>query len=164
MQRFFSKIPTPESLRITIGDQPEFYHQVTRVLRMQVGDTGIFFEENGDDMVYIIESIDKKSIVWNRIEIRPRVHENLPNITLCQSLPNKLEKLEFILQKGVEVGVDQFVFFEAERSQKLPLLEKKKDRLAQIVTEAVEQSGGNSIPKIHYLKDTESAVNFVLSQ
>jgi RsmE family RNA methyltransferase len=112
MQRFFSKIPTPELLQIRLSEQPELYHQVTRVLRMQVGDTGIFFEENGDDLVYEIASIDKKSIVWNRIEVRPRMPEILPNIILCQSLPNKLEKLEFILQKGVEVGVDQFVFFD----------------------------------------------------
>lgn len=62
------------------------------------------------------------------------------NIILVQSLPNKLEKLEFILQKGVETGIDEFIFFPADRSQKLALLDKKVDRLKQIVVEAVEQS------------------------
>lgn len=62
------------------------------------------------------------------------------NIILVQSLPNKLEKLEFILQKGVETGIDEFIFFPADRSQKLALLDKKVDRLEQIVVEAVEQS------------------------
>lgn len=140
MQRFFSKISCSNTLQITLKHQPELYHQMTRVLRMQTGDFCIFFEEDGDDRVYEITLIDKKGVELQQKEVRQKIESDTQKIILFQSIPNKLEKLELILQKGVEVGVDKFVFFEAERSQKLPLLEKKKERLEQIVVEAVEQS------------------------
>ena len=62
-------------------------------------------------------------------------------ITLYQALPNKIEKIEYILQKGVEVGIGKFVFFRSDFSQKLVLSDTKKVRLRAIVREAVEQCG-----------------------
>jgi RsmE family RNA methyltransferase len=90
--------------------------------------------------MYEITSIDKKSVELQRVSVLPGLNVDPLKLILVQSLPNKLEKLEFILQKGVETGVDEFIFFHAERSQKLALLEKKKERMEQIVVEAVEQS------------------------
>ena len=62
-------------------------------------------------------------------------------ITLYQALPNKIEKIEYILQKGVEVGIGKFVFFRSDFSQKLSLSDTKKVRLIAIAREAVEQCG-----------------------
>jgi RsmE family RNA methyltransferase len=56
-------------------------------------------------------------------------------------MPNKLEKLEYIIEKGVEVGVRKFVFFRSDRSQKLILSDAKKSRLIAIAREALEQCG-----------------------
>lgn len=153
MQRFFLKTPAFEALRIHAVDQTELYHQITRVLRMQIGENCIFFEEGGDNLIYEITSIDKKSVELKRISTSPGLKPDPLKIVLVQALPNKLEKLEFILQKGVETGTDEFIFFPADRSQKLALLDKKIDRFQQIIVEAVEQSGRNRIPRISIFQD-----------
>jgi 16S rRNA (uracil1498-N3)-methyltransferase len=62
-------------------------------------------------------------------------------VSLYQALPNKYEKIEYILQKGVEVGISKFVFFRSDRSQKLLLSPAKIERFAAIAREAVEQCG-----------------------
>lgn len=69
-------------------------------------------------------------------------------LTLYQALPNKYEKIEYILQKGVEIGITQFVFFRSDRSQKLLLPPTKIDRFIIIAHEALEQCGGTRVPEI----------------
>lgn len=69
MQRFFLKTPCFETLRIYAMDQAELYHQMTRVLRMQTREKCIFFEEGGDDNMYEITGIDKKSIELQRVSV-----------------------------------------------------------------------------------------------
>ncbi len=46
--------------------------------------------------------------------------------------------------------MEKFIFFPADRSQPLALLEKKKPRLLEIAKEAVEQCGGDTIPEIFF--------------
>ncbi len=71
-------------------------------------------------------------------------------------MPNKIEKIEYILQKGVEVGIRKFVFFRSERSQKLILSDAKKTRLITIAREALEQCGGLVMPEIDFVNETFS--------
>jgi RsmE family RNA methyltransferase len=66
-------------------------------------------------------------------------------------MPNKIEKIEYILQKGVEVGIRKFIFFRSEFSQKPVISDAKKNRLSTIAREAVEQCGGVSMPEIEFV-------------
>ena len=75
------------------------------------------------------------------------------SLTLYQALPNKLSKLEHIVQKCSEVGYAKIVFFLAERSQKLSLTPNKIQRLHTIVKEAIEQCGRNTIPQLVFNGD-----------
>lgn len=86
-------------------------------------------------------SITKKSISLRGKDRRFPNVEPTKKIALYQALPNKIEKIEYILQKGVEVGITKFIFFRSEYSQKLALSESKKLRFKTIVREAVEQCG-----------------------
>lgn len=158
MQRFYSNIQPSDTIRISVSDREELYHQMTRVLRMQKGDSCIFFGGDDVDHEYEITLIDKRTVELRRVASIVKTEPENQRVVLFQSLPNKLEKLEYVLQKGVEVGVDEFVFFESERSQKLPLLERKKDRMLQIAVEAVEQSWGNRVPEISFLKNLDEAL------
>lgn len=72
-------------------------------------------------------------------------------ITLYQAIPNRYEKLEYAIQKGVEVGISEFVFFPAERSQKLSITPAKIERFTAIAREAVEQCYGFRMPGISFL-------------
>ena len=138
MQRFFVSFPLDIDMSITDVD---IYHQITRVLRMRPGDRIVLFDGDRSETLYVIESIDKKTI---RLHGESRSFPDTePNkiITLYQALPNKIEKIEYILQKGVEIGIRRFIFFRSDYSQKLILSDGKKERLSVIAQEAVEQCG-----------------------
>lgn len=127
-------------------DDSELHHQFSRVLRARVGDRVAFFGEDWSSE-YEISEITKKEIIFLWKRDLPVALEKL-RITLFQSIPNKIEKIEYLVQKGVEVGISRFVFFRSDRSQPLPVLEKKLDRIRQIAQEALEQSGGFQLPQI----------------
>ncbi len=152
MQRIYlANIPLSQELIIT---QKDLYHQITRVLRAKVGQKYIFFDgKNIQDYVYVIESIDAQKVVFVLQEMIQKSSEIFPSIHLIQALPNKLEKLEYIIQKSCEVGYSSLHFFSAERSQMWTLSENKKERLRKIAIEAIEQCGGNIIPEISFSRD-----------
>ena len=89
--------------------------------------------------MYNVVSISKKLLNLELIEQRATDTEPECRLHLYQSLPNKLEKLEYIIEKGVEIGIHRFVFFRSDRSQKLQLTEAKMKRLTTIAREALEQ-------------------------
>ncbi|NDK10219.1 16S rRNA (uracil(1498)-N(3))-methyltransferase [Candidatus Gracilibacteria bacterium] len=144
---------------ITLTDK-EIYHQLTRVMRARVGQSVVFFDGVQKlDFLYQITGIDKSSVVLSLVNTIQKNTDN-GNIILYQAFPNKLSKIEFIVQKCVEIGYHKIVFFDSDNSQKLALTDNKKQRLEKIAVEAVEQCGGNLIPEIQYL-ETPSTTNLI---
>ncbi len=149
MQRFF--VTSPLGIDVILTDK-DIYHQLTRVLRIQVGEQVSLFDGDGSETIYTVTSIDKKSVsLRGQDRVFPQT-EAKRAITLYQALPNKHEKIEYILQKGVEVGISRFVFFRSERSQKLLLSPAKIERFASIAREAVEQCGWVRVPEMLYIE------------
>lgn len=72
----------------------------------------------------------------------PEYREPKQHITLYYALPNKYEKIEWIIAKATEVGVKRIVFFRSDRSQKLMISDAKKERFFAIMIESLEQCGG----------------------
>ena len=96
MQRFF--VTFPLSIDVTITDK-DTYHQLTRVLRIQVGDHVVLFDGDGSETEYEVVSIDKKSVsLRGQNRIFPDT-EPKKKISLYQAMPNKYEKIEYIIQK-----------------------------------------------------------------
>jgi 16S rRNA (uracil1498-N3)-methyltransferase len=131
---------------------PDIHHQLTRVMRISVGESIILFDGDGSETEYEITYITKKVLSLRGKERRFPKIENKKHITLYQALPNKLEKLEYIIEKWVEVGIGHFVFFRSDFSQKLILSESKKERFSKIAREALEQCGGLIMPEIEFLE------------
>ena len=78
------------------------------------------------------------------------------------AMPNKRDKVELMVQKLTECGLDQIIFWPSERSVLRERNSKKEERLNKIIKEAVEQSWGRNIPELYfaqnitkYLQDTE---------
>ncbi len=149
MQRIY--LPHSKFSEILEITDKEIYHQLTRVMRARLEEQVIFFDgKNNQDIVYRIIHIDKKSVSLKREESIEKSSELPLEISLYQWLPNKLSKLETIVQKCCEIGYRNIVFFIADHSQKFVLWESKKQRIQKIAIEAVEQSGGNYVPEIQY--------------
>lgn len=129
-----------------------FVHQVSRVLRSSIGEEIVLFNGDGAEYIYTIHTISKKEIELTfKAKYRNTADPEI-SVRLYQAMPNKYEKIEYILQKWVEVWVSEFVFFRSERSQKLVINERKIKRFKEIIREATEQCGGNRVPTITFLE------------
>ena len=128
-------------------------NQVLKVLRSQLWDKFIFFDDKKHtDFVFEISEIQKNKIFFKKLEEIDKNSEIDFEINLFSSIPNKLEKIEFIAQKWTEVWVSNFYFFKSQRSQKIFLNENKVDRIKKIIQEAAEQSNRNKIPNFQIIE------------
>lgn len=150
MQRFFLETFKLWEKELILQDQ-EIIYQLIKVLRSKLQDEVIFFDwKSFIDFKYKITSIDKKNIIFNFVEKNQKEIKDY-KLILFQSLPNKIDKIEEIIQKWVEVWFSEFNFFRAERSQDLKLSQNKIERFNKIIKEAIELSNRNIIPKLNFL-------------
>lgn len=151
MQRFYLPTSHLGNTELILQDE-EIIYQLSKVLRSKTWDEVIFYDwEKNIDFTYKISVIEKRSIIFQFQKQIQKSSENL-NLVLFQSLPNKIDKIEEIIQKWTEVWYSEFNFFRAERSQDLRLSPNKLERFEKIIKEASEQSGRNIIPKLIFLE------------
>lgn len=125
------------------------FNHIKNVLRMVVGDT-FLVSDNGVSNLCEIESIENDTVIAKVIEENYN-DTSLPiSIYLFQGLP-KGDKMELIIQKAVELGVEGIVPVEMNRCV-VKLDDKKKkskvSRWQSISESAAKQSKCNRIPEI----------------
>lgn len=77
---------------------------------------------------------------------------------MAVALPNTGSKLDMIVEKLTEVGVDRIVFFSAERSQMRRLDDKKLGKLGLVAVEASEQSNRWTVPEVGYVRSLDDVL------
>ena len=125
-------------------------NHIKNVLRMRVGDR-LLVSDNGMSHLCEISLIESDFIVAKILEENYN-DASLPiNIYLFQGLP-KADKMEFIIQKSVELGVSGIIPVEMEHCV-VKLDEKKRksklDRWNLISESAAKQSKRNFVPKVY---------------
>lgn len=145
--RFF--IPSSWLTPPTVILYDEVAHQIRTVLRLRVGDTVVLLDNTGQAYEVRLTYLHKRSIqadILNQYqpETEPPIHLTLYQGTL------KAQKFEWVLQKGTEIGVSQFVPLICERSivRGHQILAKKQARWQKIIQEAAEQSGRAKLPTL----------------
>lgn len=73
-------------------------------------------------------------------------------------MPNKRDKIELIVQKLTECGLDQMIFWPSERSVLKEWNPKKEERLQKIIKEAVEQSRGRIVPELIFTTNPKELI------
>lgn len=150
MPRFFL------STALHVGETVTLPGDVVRhlnVLRCRIGEEIILF--NGDGLSYhaVLNSLDKRAAEAEISSIRPSENESPLHITLIQAVSSG-ERMDFTLQKSVELGVNEIIPVESARSVvKLSgeRAEKRVSRWQEIVISACEQSGRNTVPAVRPL-------------
>ena len=123
---------------------------ISRVLRMSAGDEILVCDGEGYDYNAKITGITKTSVSADILEIFACDAEPSVKVTLFQSLP-KQGKMEYIIQKNVELGVFEVVPVYTSRCVVKPT--DKTERWNKVSLSAAKQSGRGIVPKI---KDTVS--------
>ena len=148
MPRFF--VPTEnfdgESVKITGSDA---FH-IARSLRMAVGDEITVCDMQSREHTCRLEKIRDDECVCSIVSTNEGNTESPAEITLFMGYP-KGDKLEFIVQKAVELGASRIVPFESSRCIKRPKaekVEKQTARLSRIAEEAAKQCGRAKLPTV----------------
>lgn len=146
MPRFFSTDIFDNHIRISGNDA----HHIGKALRMRIGEELTVCDQNGTDYVGVIESISPQEVILKITSSTPTVAEPSIAITLYQGLP-KSDKMDWIVQKSVELGVSRIVPVVTSRSisrTDSDKGDKKRDRWQKIAAEAAGQSGRGRIPVV----------------
>jgi len=146
--RFY--FPDPLALGARVSLPRDAAHHAARVLRMSEGDVVTLF--NGDGHVYSTKIVRvEKQAVHVLIEQRTVASRESPlAMTLLQGISSG-ERMDFTLQKSVELGIAVIQPIQAERSVVKLSGERKEKRLRHwqnIVIAACEQCGRNVVPEV----------------
>ena len=123
--------------------------QARDVLRLRAGDAISLLDGAGGEYEATITEISRREVSVETGPRRPGLATPEPPITLCLGML-KAARLEFVLQKGTELGVAAFQPLVTERSVALAdeLSEAKRRRYERILAEALEQCGGAWLPEL----------------
>lgn len=143
---------TPDSLALgaRLPLPKEAAHHAAKVLRLQSGASVELF--NGDGHAYLAQilRIDKQDVtvlIEQRLE---QSRESPLRVTLLQGISSG-ERMDFTMQKCVELGVHAIQPLQTERSVVKLVAERKEKRVRHwqnIVASACEQCGRNHVPEV----------------
>ena len=136
------------------------YNHIKNVLRMGLGDK-LLISENGVSNLCEITTVENGAVIVSIIEENYNNTELPVKIYLFQGLP-KSDKMELIIQKTVELGVDTIVPVDMKNCV-VKLDDKKKQsktaRWQAIAESAAKQSKRNSIPQVLDAVNFEKALD-----
>lgn len=138
----------PELIKetITIKDT-QILHKLKDVLRLSPDDPFYIFDGQGREYLYKIIKISKKELVVSKQKETRYKPEPLRKLVLAFAILNE-ENMEFILQKGTELGVDKFIPFISQHSIPWQITPNKLKRWQTIIIEAARQSERLWLPAI----------------
>jgi 16S rRNA (uracil1498-N3)-methyltransferase len=142
-----------------------------RVLRLRDGEAVVLFDGSGGEVEARLEVRGKA--VFAQLGAAHRVERESPlRIVLVQALASG-DKMDWVVQKAVELGAYAIQPVQAERSVLRLTGERADKRVAhwqQVAVSACEQCGRNLIPEIrslqplaHWLGANRDALNYVLA-
>ena len=146
--RFYS----PENLSVgaTVKLSETATTHATRVMRLNVGDALTLFCGDGFDYSCELVSVKKNEVLAKVISSANVASESNLHITLLQGI-SAGDRMEFALQKAVELGVTKIIPLKTERSVvKLSpeRTEKRLEHWQNVVIAACEHSGRAVIPQV----------------
>ena len=74
---------------------------------------------------------------------------NKVQLTLAQAYP-RLKRLDYIIEKSVELGVDKFILFPGEKSEKKNISDHQVNRIKNIMQAALKQCGRYYLPSLEF--------------
>lgn len=170
IHRIYQDQPLAPKQTITVDEKA--FHHLVHVLRIKMNEPLILFNGDGLDYVSEVRSINKKNIHIDILSAHPNHNESPLTIHLAQAIARG-EKMDLIIQKAVELGVNTIAPLITERCNVKLTEERSEKRFLHwqaIIIRAAEQSGRSRLPILlppqhlsTYLTKQDTDIRFVLS-
>lgn len=122
----------------------------TRALRLDIGDLVILFNGDGNDYHGELTFIKKNEVIAKINGIKKVDNESPIKVILAQAISSG-DRMDFTIQKAVEMGVTEIQPIASQRSVvKLSSerAEKRREHWQNVVNSACEQSGRAFVPQV----------------
>ena len=140
----------------------EDVNHIKNVLRLEI-DTLIQISDGEKNYISKISKIEKDIVICEIVEEIENKNEANVKIDIFQGLP-KSDKMEYIIQKCTELGVNEYFPVSMKRSI-VKLLgkdeQKKIERWQKIVEGAAKQSGRDIVPKVNNIKNVNNVCEII---
>ena len=130
---------------LPVLDEGEAHHAI-HVLRLSVGDQVELFDGYGQTRSGTIAAVSRRSVEIDASKVVKHKQPDRGTLTVACSVP-KGDRMKMLVEKLTEIGVDQLIPLQTERSVIDPR-KSKLDKLAQTVIGAARQSRRNWIMEI----------------
>lgn len=147
MHRFFVSPDQFEDDKVTITGPA--VHHIQNVLRLGPGDRIVVLDNAGWEREVEIVEVGREQVVGRVLSKKLAAGEPRTKISLYQGVL-KSRNFEFVLQKGTELGIVEFVPLISQRCVIAGLddVNKKRGRWQRIIREAAQQSRRGRLPKL----------------
>ena len=155
LPRFYCRAALSPGAHIELPE-PVARHAV-RVLRLPPGAPMVLFDGRGGEYLAHIQRIERERVVAELASWQDVERESPLAVTLVQALQAG-EKMDFTIQKAVELGVSRIVPVASRRSVLRLEGERAVRRLAHwrgVVASACEQCGRNRLPEVTAIEKLE---------
>lgn len=142
-KRFYIDKPLETNQSVILADQ-EFIH-LSKVMRIKPSETVELVNGQGTLAMARVETLRKKEA--ELFVLKSTFLTFSPFCILAQALP-RINRLDFIVEKGTELGMDELWLFPGEQSERTHLTEMQLNRLKLVAIAAMKQSGRLYLPKI----------------
>ena len=148
MERFF--LDTDKIVEGEVTFPEDLSKQIRKVLRLDPKkDAVIVLDDSGWEFLVQLDGTNGNLVTGHIVDKQEGREEPFIRLSLAYSLARR-EKIEWIIQKGTELGIAQFYPYVSSRSlvQDLKTNRARQDRLASIAREASEQSLRAKLPEL----------------
>lgn len=148
LPRFYCRAALSPGAHVELPE-PVARHAV-RVLRLPPGAPMVLFDGRGGEYLAHIQRIERERVVAELASWQDVERESPLSVTLVQALQAG-EKMDFTIQKAVELGVRDIVPVESRRSVLRLSGERAAKRVAHwqgVAASACEQCGRNQVPLV----------------
>lgn len=146
--RIFSPEALAGATRIVLD--PTGSRHLREALRARVGDAVVVFDGLGGEYAATVETIDRQQVSLRIGSRAEPVRESPLTVTLAQGI-SRGERMDYTIQKAVELGVSAIVPLATERSTVRldeARAQKRQEHWAGIIRHAAEQSGRTRLPAL----------------
>jgi 16S rRNA (uracil1498-N3)-methyltransferase len=147
--RFFTEQSLAAGQAVTLEEATS--HHLLRVLRLKAGESLLLFNGDGREYQAVLQAAAGKRATVLVQDGRQPDRESKLHITLGQGI-SRGERMDFALQKSVELGVESITPLWTKRSQVQlsgQRLEKRLSHWRGVIRSACEQSGRVYLPTLH---------------
>jgi 16S rRNA (uracil1498-N3)-methyltransferase len=152
MERFYLKTKFVKEEQVELKEIE--HHHLSRVLRLRVGEETLLVNGLGSIAKAKIIQIEKERTI---LQILSTHESNTPSSSVFLGIPlMRPSKLEWVIEKGTEIGANGFFIYPADHSTQDSLSDHQMERLRTITISALKQSQRLFLPSFEILADLQS--------